>query len=104
MGFDKCRDTPQARSRSKSCASALAVIVTIGMAESWGVMQRADVPRHLVAVHHRHLQVHEDEVEMIGNMRTKLVERLPSLRNVVGLPFLRVLSRFYCNRYLRNIN
>ena len=36
MGFDKCRDTPQARSRSKSCASALAVIVTIGMAESWG--------------------------------------------------------------------
>ena len=66
MGFDKCRDTPQARSRSKSCASALAVIVTIGMAESWGVMQRADVPRHLVAVHHRHLQVHEDEVEMIS--------------------------------------
>ena len=28
----------------------------------------------------------------------------PSLRNVVGLPFLRVLSRFYCNRYLQNIN
>lgn len=85
MGFDKCRDTPQARSRSKSCASALTVIVTIGMAESWGVMQRADVPRHLVAVHHRHLQVHEDEVEMIGNMRTKLVERLRAVVCVLCL-------------------
>ena len=85
MGFDKCRDTPQARSRSKSCASALAVIVTIGMAESGGVMQRADVPRRLVVVHHRHLQVHEDEVEMIGNMRAKLVERLRAVVRVLYL-------------------
>ena len=48
-------------------------------------MQRADAPRRLVAVHHRHLQVHEDEVEMIGNMRAELVERLRAVVCVLCL-------------------
>ena len=53
---------PAARQRSRSPCIALAVRATIGDVRSGPASRRADRARRLVAVHLRHLAVHQDQV------------------------------------------